>query len=107
MAHEFPVLLNLALPKSCPVKARCEWGSQVLCTTLKGSGEAAISWFRREEEASRPLKAGEETPAELSRRIQLCASRINRDFDVRGLCMEFPGRLDALAKTAYGDRLPK
>ena len=82
-------------------------GSQALCTTLKGSGEAAISWFRREEEASRPLKAWEETPAELSRRIQLCVSRINRDFDARGLCVEFPGRLDALAKTAYGDRLPK
>ena len=82
------------------------------CISVRAVGdvllhETAISWLRREEESSRPLKPWEETPAELSRRIQLCVSRINRDFDVRGLCMEFPGRLDTLAKTTYGDRLPK
>ena len=69
--------------------------------------ETAISWLRREEESTRPLRPWEETPEELSRRIQQCVSHINREFDVRGLCMEFPGRLDALVKTTHGGRLPK
>lgn len=69
--------------------------------------ETAISWLRREEEKSRPLRPWEETPEELNRRIQLIVSRINREFDVRGLCMEFPDRLTALVRTTHGDRLPK
>ena len=39
--------------------------------------------------------------------LQQAVVRINKDFDVRGLCMEFPDRLHDLANKTYGDRLPK
>jgi len=63
--------------------------------------------LRREEEATRPKIPWEETPRELDKRFQQCVRRINREFDVRGLCMEFPDRLDDLVKKTKGDRLPK
>ena len=69
--------------------------------------ETAISWLRSEEEESRPVAPWNETPEELEKRLQQAVARINKDFDVRGLCMEFPDRLHDLAKKTYGDRLPK
>ena len=69
--------------------------------------ETAISWLRREEAESRPVAPWNETPEELEKRLQQAVARINKDFDVRGLCMEFPDRLHDLVKKTYGDRLPK
>ena len=69
--------------------------------------ETAISWLRREEAESRPVAPWNETPEELEKRLQQAVARINKDFDVRGLCMEFPDRLYHLSKKTYGDRLPK
>ena len=69
--------------------------------------ETAISWLRKEEEKSRPTKPWEETPVELDRRLQRGVKCINAGHDVRGLSLEFPGRLDHLAKVSFGDRLPK
>ena len=43
----------------------------------------------------------------MDKRLQQCVKLINREFDVRGLCMEFPERLDYLVKYSKGDRLPK
>ena len=48
-----------------------------------------------------------ETPEELEKRLQQAVARINKDFNVRGLCMDFPDRLHDLANKTYGDRLPK
>ena len=58
--------------------------------------ETAISWLRREEENSRPKKPWEETPHEFAKRLQDGVRRINKGFDVRGLCSEFPSRLETL-----------
>ena len=69
--------------------------------------ETAISWLRVEEEQTPPTRPWEETPKQLAVRLQRGVSRINKDFDVRGLCMEFPDRLHTLVKKKGGDRLPK
>ena len=69
--------------------------------------ETAISWLRSEEAESRQVAPWNETPEELEKRLQQAVARINRDFDVRGLCMEFPDQLYHLSKKTYGDRLPK
>ena len=69
--------------------------------------ETAISWSRREEENIRPKKPWEETPHEFAKRLQDGVRRINKGFDVRGLCSEFPSRLETLVEETQGDRLPK
>ena len=69
--------------------------------------ETAISWLRRTEEKTRPRKTWEETPDEFSKRLQKGVSHINKEFNVRGLCMEFPERLRALEHDTKGDRLRK
>ena len=69
--------------------------------------ETAISWLRRKEEKTRPQKPWEETPVELSQRLQRAVSHTNAEYNVRELCMEFPERLRMLATTTHGDWLPK
>ena len=45
----------------------------------------------------------EETPAEFAERLHVAVKHINDNFDVRGLCMELPDRLEALvSKTKRG-----
>ena len=47
-----------------------------------------------------------ETTALWSKRVRKVVAAINEEFDVAGLCREFPSRLeDVLARG--GDRLPK
>ena len=69
--------------------------------------ETANGWLKALEEKCRPKVPWEETPEDLARRLQGCVDHINSNFDVRGLCMEFPQRLEALANVALGDRLRK
>ena len=69
--------------------------------------ETAVSWLRRQEEQTRPTKPWEESPQDLAVHLQQGVNRINRSFDVRGLCMELPRRLELLVGTTFGDRLPK
>ena len=69
--------------------------------------ETAVSWLRRQEEQTRPTRPWEETPQKLAARLQQGVSRINKEFDVRGLCMELPGRLSLLVYDTCGDRLAK
>ena len=69
--------------------------------------ETAISWLRREEERTRPRKPWEETPEELGKRFHRAVCRVNADFNVCGLCMQFPDRLRMLVSTTHGDRLPR
>ena len=71
----------------------------------KGGGDGGP--LRSEEAESRQVAPWNETPEELEKRLQQAVARINKDFDVRGLCMEFPDRLHDLANKTYGDRLPK
>ena len=69
--------------------------------------ETAVSWLRRQEEQTRPTRPWEEMPQQLAERLRQGASRINKEFDVRGLCMELPGRLSLLVCDTCGDRLAK
>ena len=48
-----------------------------------------------------------ESPHELEERLQQAADWVNKEFDVRGLCMGLPDRLHALVSETNGDRLPK
>ena len=69
--------------------------------------ETAVSWLRRREERSRPKVPWQETPQQFADRLQRAVTHINDNFDVRGLCMEMPDRLNTLASKTKGDRLPK
>ena len=69
--------------------------------------ETSVSWLRRAEEGRRPKVPWQETRQEFASRFQRCVSDINREYDVRGLCMEWPQRLEDLVKTTQGDRLRK
>ena len=66
--------------------------------------ETAISWLRREEENTRPCTPWRETPVELEHRMLAAVRHINKEFDVRGLSLQFPERLRTLVVTD-GDRL--
>ena len=66
--------------------------------------ETAISWLRREEEKTRPCTPWRETPVELEHRMLAAVRHINKEFDVRGLSMQFPEGLHTLVVTD-GDRL--
>ena len=69
--------------------------------------ETAISWLRREEEHTRPVRPWEETPLALEQRLQQAVEQINTKFNVRNLCAEFPERLHDLCWRTGGDRLHK
>ena len=69
--------------------------------------ETANGWLKSLEAKCRPAIPWQEPPEELARRLQGCVDHINATYDVRGLCMEFPGRLEALVNVTLGDRLPK
>ena len=69
--------------------------------------ETAISWLRRREEKTRPNKPWLETPTAFSERLDRIVHAINAEYNVRDLCLEFPGRLHALVHETHGDRLPK
>ena len=69
--------------------------------------ETAVSWLRRQEEQTRPARPWLESPHELEERLQQAADWVNKEFDVRGLCMRLPDRLHALVNETKGDRLPK
>ena len=66
--------------------------------------ETAISWLRREKENTRPRAPWLETPVELEHRMRTAVRHINKEFDVRGLSMQFPEGLHTLVVTD-GDRL--
>ena len=69
--------------------------------------ETAISWLRSREEGTRPRVPWEESPQAFAERLHEAVKHINNNYNVRGLCMEFPGRLEDLASRTKGDRLPK
>ena len=46
-------------------------------------------------------------PEELGKRFHRAVCRVNADFNMCGLCMQFPDRLFMLVSTTHGDRLPR
>lgn len=70
--------------------------------------ETAISWIKhRECVSSVELRTPwEETPQQFNRRLQNCVAHANANYNVSGLCREFPGRLRDLV-VAKGGRLKK
>ena len=48
----------------------------------------------------------EEAPLAFAERLHEAVKQISDSYDVRGLCMELPGRPQDLASRAKGDRLP-
>ena len=71
--------------------------------------ETATAWLR-----SRLVDSGAsltqpwlETPKEFASRMQRDIRDINKEYDVEGLCHEFPQRLQDLSMKTCGDRLKK
>ena len=69
--------------------------------------ETAVSWFRGKMRREKPLThPWEETRAQWAARAARCVRQINAEYDVAGLCREFPSRLQA-CKEKDGERLRK
>ena len=69
-----------------------------------GKGEVRQGEHEAATPAARPWL---ESPHELEERLQQAADWVNKEFDVRGLCMGLPDRLHSLVNETKGDRLPK
>ena len=69
--------------------------------------ETAVSWFRSRMKREKPnVVPWEETRAQWAVRAARCVRHINDEYDVAGLCREFPARLlDCCERD--GDRLAK
>ena len=69
--------------------------------------ETAVAWLRRGLRREKPcVTPWEETQVQWAQRARRVVQRINVEFDVKGLCAEFPQRLDAVA-ASQGERLRK
>ena len=59
--------------------------------------ETAVAWFRRKMKVLRPeVVPWLEMPDMWARRARQAVREIRRDYDVAGLCREFPERLTAV-----------
>ena len=69
--------------------------------------ETAVSWFRKLMRQEKPeVLPWEETQEQWAKRARKVVATANRNYDVAGLCHEFPTRLrDVIDRE--GDRLPK
>ena len=69
--------------------------------------ETTVSWFRSLMKAEQPVvPPWEETLAHWTHRARRVTRAINRDYNVAGLCREFPQRLADVVER-QGERLPK
>ena len=68
--------------------------------------ETAVAWVRVQERTTLPKRPWEETTAQFSQRMKRIVAKINRSFDVAGLCRELPGRVEALY-SCNGQKLKK
>ena len=67
--------------------------------------ETGVSWFRKRMREEKPVvKPWLETYEQWTERARRAVQGINADYDVRGLCKQFPGRL-AKCVAKEGDRL--
>ena len=69
--------------------------------------ETAVAWFRKLMRQEKPeVLPWEETQEQWAKRARKVVATANRNYDVAGLCHEFPTRLrDVIDRE--GDRLPK
>ena len=69
--------------------------------------ETTVSWFRQRMRKEKPEVAPwEETQEQWTRRARRVIRYVNQEYDVAGLCREFPSRLADVIER-QGDRLPK
>ena len=68
--------------------------------------ETSVSWIRHNLTLTTPKKPWLETREQYVARPCHVVATINGDYDVDGLCGQFPGRLDELIARG-GDRLHK
>ena len=68
--------------------------------------ETSVSWIRHNLTLTTPKKPWLETREQYAARLRHVVATINGDYDVDGLCGQFPGRLDELIARG-GDRLRK
>ena len=69
--------------------------------------ETAVSWSRTKTRATKPdALPSEETQEQWAARARKVVRDINANLDVRGLCLEFPSRLQDVVDNE-GDRLRK
>ena len=69
--------------------------------------ETAIAWLKRLVDDSTPAKPWLESPDQLKQRILNEVRYVNRNYEVKRLCKEFPQRLQDLVHVTKGDRLNK
>ena len=58
--------------------------------------ETAVAWIRDKERKTLPRQPWRETNASFSLRLKGIVDKINRAFDVNGLCRQLPCRVEAL-----------
>ena len=58
--------------------------------------ETAVSWLRRRLTESLPARCWEETPAAFAARLRAACAHVNANYNVEGLCREFPSRIQQL-----------
>ena len=68
--------------------------------------ETAVAWMRDRLTKTRPQRSWQETVGEYCARLKACATFINENYDVAGLCRALPQRLAELDRR-QGDRLSK
>ena len=69
--------------------------------------ETTVSWIRERMKRSQPLEPWTESEEDLGKRLKAAAGYCNANFDVEGLCREFPERMRSLVEKTKGDRLSK
>ena len=60
--------------------------------------ETVVRWIRFEERRSLPKNPWAETEDEFEARLRAIAQTINKDYNVEGLCRQFPERIDMLVE---------
>ena len=68
--------------------------------------ETAVAWVRVQQTRTTPKKAWEETREAFGDRLRAIARYINTEYNVEGLCRDFPLRVQHLVD-AEGDNLSK
>ena len=69
--------------------------------------ETAVTWIRQRLKRNQPTIPLQESEAQLGARLQAAAEHINAQYDVDGLCKEFPGRMHDLVHVTKGGKLQK
>ena len=68
--------------------------------------ETAVAWVRLQQTRTTPRQPWTENRAAFGERMRAIARRINEEYNVEGLCREFPGRIQQLIDLG-GDTLNK